>query len=145
MSKERKPFLTLGKSKLSKFFNGLVLIALIGYALVKSGIIEPSVTAVFEYPIPAAELQVNTQEELASKLSGFKINEQKLENELKKIDLTLQEFQESTSMELVINNNQNGFQGLILEFQSKVAASKLKAIYSFIANDIKAYVTSKKS
>jgi hypothetical protein len=145
MSKEKKPFFTLGSSKISKFFNGAVLIALIGYGLVKLGIVQPSVTTGFEYSIPAAELQANTQEELANHLLGFKINEQGLEEELKKVGLTLQEFQESTSMELVINNNQNGFQGLILEFQSKVAASKLKPIYSFIANDLKAYVTRKKS
>jgi len=145
MSKERKPFITLGKTKFSKLLNGLVLVGLIGYALVKSGIINPSVTTGFEYSIPAAELQVTTQEELASQLSGFKIDQKKLEAELKKVGLTVQEFEESTSMELVINNNQNGFQGLIIEFQSKIVASKLKPIYAFIANDLKAYVSSKKS
>lgn len=145
MSKERKPFITLGKTKLSKFLNGLVLLGLIGYALIKSGIITPSVTTGFEYSIPASELHVSTQKELTEQLSGFKINQQKLESELKKVGLTLQEFEESTSMELIISSDQNGFQGLIIEFQSKITANKLKAVYAFIANDIKLYVSSKKS
>ena len=143
MNKERKPFLTLGKSRFSKVANGIVLIILLGYVASKLGLISPSVTTGFEYTIPANDLQVQTQEELATKLNDYVLNQASLNNELQKIGLTLSEFQSNVSMEIIINTTQNGLQGLVLEFQSSLPRDKLKPIYSYIANDITNHVKRK--
>lgn len=143
MSEKRKPFITLGKSKFSKVANTIVLILLLGFVVVKLGLISPSVTTGFEYTIPANELQVTTQEELASKLSDYSTNMELLEGELKKIGIGLNEFKNNVSMEVVISTNQNGLQGLVVEFKSSLPREKLKPIYNYIANDIKNHVKSK--
>ncbi|WP_444911671.1 hypothetical protein [Microbulbifer sp. PAAF003] len=144
MAQERKPFITLGKSKLSKFANGTVLIILLIYAAVKSGIIEPAVTRGFDYTIPANELSVSSARELQEKLGSFSLNEAQLSSELAKAGIDLHQFQENTSMELVISTTQNGFEGLVIEFQSTLDPNKLKLVYANIADQIQKHVLNKK-
>lgn len=110
---------------------------MLGFVVVELGLISPSVTTGFKYKIPANESQVQTQEELASKLNDYSTNMEFLEGELKKIGIGLNEFKNNVSMEVVISTNQNGFQGLIVEFQSSLPSEKLKPIYKYISNDIK--------
>jgi hypothetical protein len=143
MSEKRKPFITLGKSKFSKAANSIVLILLLGFVVVKLGLISPSVTTGYELTIPANELEIQTQEEIASKMSDYSTNMELLEGELKKIGIGLNEFKNNVSMEVVISANQNGLQGLIVEFQSSLPREKLKPIYNYIANDIKNHVKNK--
>ncbi|MDH5178092.1 MAG: hypothetical protein OEZ39_16425 [Gammaproteobacteria bacterium] len=143
MNEERKPFLTLGKSRFSKIANTIVLILLLGFIAVKSGIISPSTTTGFEYTIPADQLQVKTQQELAGKLKTYAVDPVSLNNELQKIGFTLSDFQNNVAMEIVIKNNQSGLQGIIIEFQSRLPADKLKPIYSYIADDIANHVKSR--
>ncbi|WP_444930760.1 hypothetical protein ACJJIF_02970 [Microbulbifer sp. SSSA002] len=144
MAQERKAFITLGKSKFSKFANGTVLVILLIYVAIKSGIIEPAVTRGFDYTIPANELSVSSAQELQEKLSGFSINEKKLSSELAKAGIDLHQFQENTSMELVISTTQNGFEGLVVEFQSTLDPNQLKSVYANIADQIQNHVSGKK-
>jgi len=140
MKDKRKPFLTLGNSKLSKIANFIVLILLLGYAAGKLGLISPSVTTGYEYTIPASELHVTTQEELSSKLSNYAPSQKELETKLQDIGINMSEFQNNVSMELIISTTQNGFQGLVVEFQSSLSKEKLKPVYDYIAKDIQSHI-----
>ena len=133
-----------GKTLFSKIANGTVLIVLLIYAASKTGLIEPSVTRGLEYSIPAHELSVSSAEELQKKLSGFIINEEELTSELAKAGVDLANFQENTSMEMIISITHNGFEGLVIEFQSTISPDQLNGAYSNIVNQVRNHVSGKK-
>lgn len=143
MNEKRKPFLTLGKSKFSKIANITVLVLILGFVAGKLGFISPGVTTGFEYTISAAELQVTTPDELTTKLRGYVIDQAALENKLNEIGVSLLEFQNNVSMEVVVDTNQNGLKGLVIEFQSKLPREKLRPIYDYISNEIRYHVKNK--
>ncbi len=144
MTEERKPFLTLGKSKLSKFANGTLLVIMLVYVAAKFGLFESSVTQGFEYTIPAHELSVSSAKELQEKLSDFTVNETELSNELSKAGISLQQFHDNSTMELILSTTQHGFEGLVIEFYSTLDPNKLSPAYSNIANQIQTHVLNKK-
>ena len=133
-------FSILGKSKLAKLGNIIGLLLLTAFLLPKTGLINLSATQKFDYEIPASTLNVKSQEQLAVALKGFRIDEQGLAEATKKIGITIDEFEKSVKIDFVFDTNQNGFQGLIIEFKSKLKTAKLKPVYDFIAEDLKQYV-----
>lgn len=146
MSETKRPFLTLGDSTFAKIANGTVLVLLLLYAASKAGLIEfeaPTVTRGFDYEISAESLYVSSPVELQQKLVGFDINENELEIALTKAGVSLDQFLENVSMELVIDMNQGGFQGLVIEFQSTLDPSSLRGAYTNVALQIQNFVSSK--
>ncbi|WP_455207436.1 hypothetical protein [Kaarinaea lacus] len=133
-------FSILGKSKWAKFGNIIGLLILVAFLLPKTGLINSSTTQGFDYELPAAALNVTSPEQLATSMNGYRINEQGLVNAAKKIGITSDDFKKMVKIDFVFNTNQNGFQGLIIEFKSKLEAAKLKPVYDFIAEDFKQYV-----
>lgn len=136
-------FSILGKTKKAKIANllGLVIIGIL--LLSKTNIMNSSVNQGFEYEIPANMLNVSTKEEAMSALNGYSISEPEFSQAIVDAGLTTEEFKQSVKMDFVFNNNQNGFQGLIIEYKSKIDRNKLKPIYDFIAEDVKNYIANK--
>ncbi len=131
-----------GKTKFQKFANTIVLIVLIGYGFVKSGIISPEMSTGIEYTFPASELNISNKEELDQALQGYQVDPEKLSSILNQNQITLDEFEKSVTMELVADHSQDGFKGLVLEFNSSINSEKLKPAYDYMANDIKQKILS---
>lgn len=144
MEEKRKPFLTLGKSKFSKVANFIVLLLLLAYAAGKLGLISPNITKGYEYTISASELHVSTKKELTSKLSNYVAKKNVLAEKLQSIGITMKEFQNNVSIEIIVSTTQKGLEGLVIEFQSNIPRKKLKPIYNYLVNDIKSQIINNK-
>lgn len=130
----------LGKSKWAKFGNIIGLLILAAFLLPKTGLINSSTTQGFDYELPATVLNITTPEQLSAAMNGYRIDEQGLVDAVKKTGITPEDFKKSVNIDFVYNTNQNGFQGLIIEFKSELDADRLKPVYDFIAEDLKQYV-----
>jgi hypothetical protein len=119
-----------------------VLVGILGYVAINLGLIEPSVSTGYEFSIPASTLNVASGEELSQKLSTYAVNESNLAVVLEKTGITLEQFKNHVSMDLVLETNQHGFQGLVLEFSSSIPSQQLKSVYEHIASEIQNHVVS---
>tara|TARA_B100000809_G_C14592487_1_gene334227 strand:- start:4 stop:468 length:465 start_codon:yes stop_codon:yes gene_type:complete len=145
MKDKKKPFLTLGKTKISKFFNLLLLVGIIGYSIIKLSPLETSSTSGFEVDIPFSDLNVKTQEELVVKLSDYEVDLDKFLSALEENDINIDEFKDSFKLNLSVQSAQDNSEELLVEFESTIFAYNLKPVYLLMAKDIQAHVLNKKS
>lgn len=127
----------LGKTKFQKFSNVIVLLLFIGYGLHQLGIFTPKVSAGYEYSLTATELGLFNQQALDRALADYQTDPQQLSNALAGSGISLEEFEKFVTVEFIAEHNQQGFQGLTIEFHSDINRKKLKPAYDFIINDVR--------
>ncbi|MFC1664884.1 hypothetical protein ACFL17_04560 [Pseudomonadota bacterium] len=132
-------FSGIGNYKKSVFdlIAGLAILAV--YTLVQADSVDNGNTAIggINYKLSASSLDVSSKEELALALDGYVVDEIGLSNVAKNAGITALEFKNSVKLQFVFQFPEDGFQGLILKFQSDKRPQLLKPFYDFVANDIR--------
>jgi len=129
---ERKPFLTLGKTKFSKFANGIVLIGLIIYALSKLGLL---------FELEQVQ-KVNIRNEIISQMGAIKIKsdlDNYLHNYLNKIKP--EEIRNAITVNYILNENSQVTEVEILS--SNNSSKENTAALTKLKNNLERYVNNK--
>ncbi len=145
MNEKNDSFLDITEEKTSKFWKivGLVVIGLI--ILSRMDVFDSELKKGFDYTISAERLNVSSSEDLVAILSEYAIDREVLSSELGKIDVSMEEFENNVSIEMLADSDQNGFKGLYVELRSSYDPNMMKSVYDFILSDIEVFVLSKSS
>jgi hypothetical protein len=134
-----------GKKGLTRPGNVLSIFVFLAVIIWKFELIDIDTSNHVSYEISAESTGLNTQEEFASALNGYKLNDTALARALADTGIDVMKFKDSVVMDFAFVDRNGTFEGLIVEFSSVLKTSEVEPAYNYIFEDIRQYLLAKQN